>query len=36
MSNVILILNCQQQAQDEAWFAFLANVPMSWLKGVSL
>ena len=34
--NIILILNCQQQAQDEAFAAWLDNVPMSWLTGVKL
>jgi hypothetical protein len=28
---IVLCLNAQQQAQDEAWIAYLANVPMSWL-----
>jgi hypothetical protein len=28
---IVLCLNCQQAAQDQAWIAYLANVPMSWL-----
>jgi hypothetical protein len=28
---IVLCLNAKQQAQDEAWIAYLANVPMSWL-----
>jgi hypothetical protein len=28
---IVLCLNAQQAAQDEAWIAYLANVPMSWL-----
>lgn len=32
MSAAVLILVCQQAAQDEAWAAWLADRPMSWLK----
>jgi hypothetical protein len=28
---IVLCLNAQQQAQDEAWVAYLANVPMTWI-----
>ncbi len=35
-AHIVLCLNAQQQAQNEAWIACLANVPMSWLRGVAL
>jgi hypothetical protein len=28
---IVLCLNAQKAAQDQAWIAYLANVPMSWL-----
>jgi hypothetical protein len=28
---IVLCLNAQQAAQDQAWIAYLANVPMSGL-----
>lgn len=31
MTAAVLALIAQQQAQDEAWSAWLANRPMSWL-----
>lgn len=36
MSPAVLALVCQQAAQDEAWAAWLADRPMSWLVGVAL
>ena len=33
MTPAVLALVCQQAAQDEAWAAWLADVPMSWLVG---
>jgi hypothetical protein len=32
----VLCLIAQQAANDEAWRAFLADVPMTWLRGVRL
>lgn len=34
MTPEVLALVCQQAAQDEAWAAWLADVPMSWLQGI--
>lgn len=36
MSPAVLALVCQQAAQDAAFEAWLADVPMSWLVGVQL
>lgn len=36
MSAAVLALVCQQAAQDEAWAAWLADRPMTWLQGVRL
>jgi len=34
MTPAVLALVCRQEAQDAAWKAWLADVPMSWLVGV--
>jgi predicted transcriptional regulator len=34
MSAAVLALVAQQQAQDAAWQAWLADVPMTWLRGI--
>jgi hypothetical protein len=34
--NDVLALVCCQAAQDEAWVAWLSNVPMSWLTGITV
>ena len=36
MTHAVLQLVCQQAAQDAAWAAWLADVPMSWLTGVAV
>ena len=36
MTLEVLALICAQAAQDEAFAAWLADRPMSWLKGVAL
>lgn len=36
MSAAVLALVAQQQTQDEAWAAWLADRPMSWLQGVAV
>ncbi len=36
MSAAVLALVAQQQAQDEAWAAWLSDRPMTWLQGVAL
>ncbi len=32
----VLCLIAQQAANDAAWEAFLADIPMEWLRGVRL
>lgn len=34
MSAAVLALVAQQAAQDEAWSAWLADRPMTWLRGI--
>ncbi len=36
MTAEVLALICAQAAQDEAWAAWLADRPMSWLQGLPL
>jgi hypothetical protein len=33
---IVLCYVCQQEANDAAWEAHLADRPMSWLQGVAL
>jgi len=36
VSFTVLCWVCQQEANDAAWEAHLADRPMSWLRGVAL
>ena len=36
MSGDVLAMVCRQAAQDEAWTAWLADLPMSWLREIAL